>query len=116
MSMFWMVLPERSLMRNARLTAWTTCSGPTATTGSGGSPSVEPLETAANPGKAVAWVFTGSPSDDDWTGRAGAGAPWGLGAAGETLLGRRRTWPLEEPLSVAAGRFATSTVREVCRP
>ena len=89
MSMVWRVLPERSLMRKARLTAWTTCSGPTATNGSGGSPSVAPLETAANPGKAVAWVMAGSPFEVDWTG---GGGPSALGRTG-----RRRAHALGPP-------------------
>src|SRR5688572_7690873 len=111
MSTVWRVLPERSLMRKARLTAWTTCSGPAAMNGSGGSPSVEPFETAANPGKAVAWVIAGSPFEVDWVGGGGP-TPWGARVDGEPMpSGRRRAGPSDDPSSVAAGRLATLTVR-----
>ncbi len=46
-------VPVRSVIRSSRLTAWTTCSGPTATPGSGGSPEVGELGVWASPGNPV---------------------------------------------------------------
>jgi hypothetical protein len=72
----------RDVIRSIRLTAWTTCSGPTATQGSGGSMPVSPVVAALTPAN-PARTSLGAAVDVAGAGAAGvvASGAWAVLAA-----------------------------------
>jgi hypothetical protein len=113
-SMVWTAPPERVLIRNVVLTACMTWSGPTATNGSGGSPSVAGREFEARPANDVASVIAGSVFV---VARAGAGATLTpIGAATRSVAGRLPLGTNVRLAPLAAGSFATLTSRSARRP
>src|SRR3954468_20970283 len=102
-------VPDRLLIRNRVLIAWKTCSGPTATQGSGGSPEVATAVVLARPANAVAWVISTSALV---VAKVGAGTAFVDGeAARRPPNGFSSLGVYGDAIPFAGGRLPTSTLR-----